>query len=266
MISGKRGAPGRLGSYFPSIQGAQVGIGSYEAVSGTPEVPGAAEQTLLGVVQVTAPAGPYTVWADRSGNEAFVDQPSRDRLLYVLNDQQITASEKMIGEPPAYIAVLTDRPGDGGTVGAAFEDTRYKWTKTEAVYSQADQNRVPKMSFLHWGELRAMSDWKGRTETEQHAARRLGGTLVFPVAVPVSPGDRERPQGTFQEALTAQFPGGGQFLPQVVTGPEAGHEVTVVAQREAAKSALLVLGILGCGAVAAWAGYKATRSMRGAPA
>lgn len=263
MTSG-RGAPGRLGAYFNRLSPHQVGIGSYEAVSGTPAAPGAAEQTLIGVVQVQAPAGPYTVWAERSGTGSFAEQPAADRLLYVLNDQQIAASERMIGEPPAYLAVLTDLPGDSGGVSAAFGDTRYVWVKTEAVYSQADQNRIPKMLFLHWAELRPVDQWKGRSETEQRAASRIGGTLVFPVVVPVSPSDRERPQGTFTDAFGAQFPNGGKFLPRVVSSPEqTGDDVRAIAQREAAKSALTVLAILGCLALAGVAGYRATQSMRG---
>jgi hypothetical protein len=253
-----------LGAYFNNIPGVPIGIGSYESVSGTVDAPGPAEQTLLGVVQVIAPAGPYTVWAERVA-DTFAEQPSRNRLLYVLNEQQLVASEKLIGEPPGYLAVLTDRPSDSGTIANAFADSRYVWKKTEAVYLQSDPNRVPRMVFLHWAELRPMTDWKGRSETERGVATRLGGTLVFPIAVPVGPSDRERPQVTFAEALEAQFPGGGSLSPRVVTGPESSSDVRAVDQR-AAQSALLTLAILGCGAVAAWAGYKATRSMRGQPA
>lgn len=266
MISGRRSAPGRLGALYPSLDLMPMGIGNYEPVSGTPEDPGVAEQTLIGVVQVTAPAGPYTVWAERAGNAPFAEQSARNRLLYVLNDQQLVASEKMIGEPPAYLGVLTDRPGDSATINSSFADGRYKWAKTEALYSQGDPNRIPKISFLHWGELRPMSEWKGRSATERSVAQRLGGILVFPVAVPTSAGDREPPQATFAEAFKQQFPGGGAFLPQVVDGPEAASNVRLVAQQEAAKSALMVLGILGCGALAAWCGYRLTRSAQGAPA
>lgn len=267
MMSGRRSAPGRLAALHPRLSGMQIGIGNYEsAVSGTPDAPGPAEQTLIGVVQVTAPAGPYTVWAERAGNAPFAEQSARNRLLYVLNDQQIAASEKMIGEPPAYLAVFTDRPGDSAAAVSAFADGRYSWKKTEAVYSQADPNRVPKMQFLHWAELRPTADWKGRTATERSAAARLGGILVFPIAVPVGAGDREAPQSTFDAAFKAQFPGGGAFLPQVVPGPEAGGDVRTVAQQEAAKSALLVLGILGCGTLAAWCGYRLMRTAQGAPA
>jgi hypothetical protein len=265
VISGRRGAPGHLGAFFNKLPGAQVGIGSYEAFSGTVDAPGPAEQTLLGVVQVMAAAGPYTVWAENSGS-GFVDQPSRNRLLYPLNAQQILASEKMIGEAPAYLAVFTDRPGDLGTVGSAFEDTRYQWSKTEAVYSQADQNRVPKMQFLHWAMLRPAEDQKGRTEEATFAAARLGGALVFPIQAPVTGGDRERPQATFRGAFEAQFPNGGGFLPQVVDGPAAAADVRVAAQQTAAKNALLVVAVFGGLALAGYAGYRATRSLRGQPA
>jgi hypothetical protein len=235
VISGRRSAPGRLGSLYGKISGTQIGIGNYEPVSGTPTAPGAPEQTLIGVVQVSAPAGPYTVWAERVA-EVFTDQPAADRLLYVLTDQQLAASERMIGEPPGYIAVLTDRPGDSSRIAAAFSDTRYVWVKTEAIYSQGDPNRVPKMTFLHWAELRPSSEWKGRSGEPHDAAHRLGGTLVFPVVVPVSANDRERPQGTFDDALASQFPNGG------------------------------VLGIFACGAVAFWAGNKYVKQMKGATA
>lgn len=266
MISGRTRAPGRLGALYPSLDLMPMGIGNYEPFGGTPDAPGAPEQTLIGVVQVTAPAGPYTVWAERAGTAPFAEQSPRNRLLYVLNDQQLAASEKMIGEPPAYLAVLTDRPGDSATVNGAFADGRYEWSKTEALYSQADPNRVPKMSFLHWGQLRPMTEWKGRTATERNAAARLGGILVFPVAVPVSSGDREAPQATFAEAFKIQFPGGGAFLPKVVEGPEVASNVRLIAQQEAAKGALMVLGILAGGALAAWAGYRLTRRAQGATA
>lgn len=265
MISGRRRAPGHLGAFFNKLPGAQVGIGSYEAFSGTADAPGPAEQTLLGVVQVMAAAGPYTVWAEDSGN-GFAEQPSRNRLLYPLNDQQIAASASMIGEPPAFIAVMADRPGDLSTVSGAFDETRYKWSKTEAVYSQADQNRVPKMSFLHWATLRPTEDQKGRTEAASFAASRLGGVLVFPIQSPVVGSDRERPQGTFKDAYQAQFPGNGGFLPQVVTGPQSSSDVSIVAQQNAAKGALSVLILLGCLGAAGYVGYRATRSMRGQPA
>ncbi len=210
-------------------------------------------------MQVSAPAGPYTVWAERVAN-VFVEQPSRDRLLYVLTDQQLAASERMIGQPPAYLAVLTDRPGDSSTIAAAFADTRYVWVKTEAVYSQGDPARVPKMTFLHWAELRPIDEWKGRSGEPHDAAHRLGGTLVFPIEVPVSGGDRERPQGTFADAFANQFPGGDTLLPQVVRAPEQGS-ATIASQR-AAGGALLVLGIFACGAVAVWAGKKFVEQTR----
>lgn len=261
MISGRMGAPGRLGSLFNRLPTEQMGIGNYESVSGTPAAPGAAEQTLIGVVQVAAPAGPYTVWAERTA-EVFTEQPSQDRLLYVLNDQQLAASERLIGEPPSYLAVFGDRPSDSGTVSAAFADGRYRWVKTEAVYSQGDLNRVPRMKFLHWGELRPVEEWKGRSAEAHDAAHRLGGVLVFPVVVPVSAGDRERPQGSFADAFTSQFPSGG-VTPKLVAAPETTSPA--VAQRAAA-GALLTLGVFACGAAAVWAGNKLVRQLRGQPA
>ena len=266
MISGRSGAPGRLGALYRPVRGVPYGIGTYEAaVSGTPDAPGAAEQTLIGVVQVTAPAGPYTVWAEKSGSSDFAEQPARNRLLYVLNDQQILASEKLIGEPPAYLAVLAERPGDSAAIASMFADSRYQWSKTEAIYAQADPNRVPKISFLHWAELRPMSEWKGRTATERAVAARMGGILVFPIALAAGPGDREAPQSTFAAALKAQFPSGG-VLPQVVPGPERGAGVQLVSERDAARSTLLLLGLFGAGAVALWAGYQVTRRLQGAAA
>ncbi len=265
MISGRRGAPGQLGAYFNRLPGAQVGIGNYEAFSGTADAPGPAEQTLLGVVQVMAAAGPYTVWAEDTG-DGFTEQSSRNRLLYPLNDQQIATSESMIGEPPAFVAVFADRPGDLNTVGSVFGETRYKWSKTEAVYSQADQSRVPKMSFLHWATLRSTEDQKGRAQGASFAAARLGGVLVFPIQTPVLGSDRERPQGSFPDAFMAQFPGGGGFLPQVVKGPQSASDVSVAAQRNGAKSALMMLAFLGCLGAAGYVGYRTTRGLRGQPA
>ena len=263
MISGRRGAPGRLGALYRPVRGVPYGIGSYEpAVSGTPDAPGAAEQTLIGVVQVMAPAGPYTVWAEKAGSSDFAEQSPRNRLLYVLNEQQILASEKLIGEPPAYLAFLADRPGDSGTIAGMFADSRYKWSKTEAVYSQADPNRVPKISFLHWAELRPMSEWKGRSATERAVATRIGAVLVFPIAAASGPGDREPPQSTFVDAMKAQFPSGGAALPQVVDGPESSSNARLVSGRDAARSTLLLLGLFGAGAVALWAGYQVTRRMQ----
>lgn len=230
-------------------------------MSGTPDAPGAAEQTLLSTVQVSAPAGPYTVWAERAGNSSFAEQSPRNRLLYVLNDQQLAAAERMIGEPSAYLAVVTNRPGTSADIAAAFADNRYEWTKTEALYSQADQNRVPTMQFLHWAVLRPIEQQKNRFSTEQDVASKLGGTLVFPVAVPRSPGDREAPQATFAEAFAQQFPTGG-VTPRVVDSPEQSSNVQIVSQQAAAKNALSVVAIFGLGALAAWGGYEATRSMR----
>lgn len=264
MISGRRGAPGHLGAMFNKLPGAQVGIGSYEAFSGTADALGPAEQTLLGVVQVMAAAGPYTVWAADAG-DGFAEQSARNRLLYPLNDQQIATSASMIGEPPAFIAVFADRPGDLNTVGAAFNDTRYQWSKTEAVYSQADQSRVPKLSFLHWATLRPTEDQKGRTEDASFAATRLGGVLVFPIETPVLGSDRG-PQGTFKDAFLAQFPGNDGFLPQVVSSPQSSSDVSVAAQQNAAKSALTMLFFLGCLGAAGYVGYRATRGLRGQPA
>ncbi len=264
MISGRRGAPGQLGALFKRLPGAQVGIGSYEAFSGTADAPGPAEQTLLGVVQVMAAAGPYTVWATDAG-DGFAEQSARNRLLYPLNDQQIATSASMIGELPAFVAVFADRPGDLSTVAAAFEDTRYQRSKTEAVFSQTDQNRAPKISFLHWGTLRSTEDQKGRTEGAAFAASRLGGVLVFPIETPVLGSDRG-PQGTFRDAFMAQFPGSGGFLPQVVQGPQSSSDVSVAAQQNGAKGALMMLAFLGCLGAAGYVGYRATRSLRGQPA
>jgi len=261
VISGRRDASGNLG-LVRTPRGVQIyGIGSYESVSGTPSQPGPAEQTLLGVVQVTAPAGPYTVWAERSGLGPFESQPAQNRLLYVLNEQQIAAAERLIGEPPAYLAVITDLPVDGSSMSRVFEDSRYQWQKTEALYAQSDPNRVPRMTFLHWASLRPATDWKGRTATERTVAQRVGGILVFPVAVPVAPGDREPPQSTFEEALKAQFPNGSP-QPVAVAAPEGGSAVAI-AEQSAAKNSLALLAILGLGCAAAWVGSKVVGEMRG---
>jgi hypothetical protein len=243
-----------------------MGIGSYEPVSGSPDDPGAAEQTLIGVVQVSAPAGPFTTWAERAAGAGFATVTAKNRLLYVLSEQQLIASEKMIGEPPAYLAVLTEGPGGASAISEAFADGRYEWKKTEAIYSQADPNRVPAMTFLHWAELRPVTEWKGRSQSERSIATRLGGILVFPVVVPTSAGDREAPQSTFEAAFKAQFPDGGASLPHVVRAPDAIETAAAVARQESAKNTLLLLGILACGAAAAWCGYKATRVAQRAPA
>lgn len=256
MTSGRRSAPGRLGAYYQDLDVIPIGIGSYEPFAGTPEAPGPAEQTIIGVVQVAAAAGPYTVWAERAGSAGFAPQSARNRLLYPLNDQQIIASERMIGEPPSYLAVFTDGPVDSAAVARAFDDTRYKWAKTEAIYSQADPNRVPKMKFLHWAELRPTADWKGRGALESAPATRLVGSLVFPIATPLTGADREPPQASFDEALRAQFPAS----PAVVAAPEDGSAVAI--SQAGAKSALTMVSVLGLGAAAIWLGYKATRGLQ----
>lgn len=237
-----------------------MAIGSYESVSGTPDAPGAAEQTLLSTVQVTAPAGPYTVWAERAGNAGFAEQTARNRLLYVLNDQQLAAAERLIGESASYLGILTDRPGSSAAIAAAFDDNRYEWTKTEALYSQADQNRVPRMQFLHWATLRPIEDQKNRVSTEHDVASKLGGTLVFPVAVPRSPSDREAPQATFAEAFAQQFPTGG-VTPQVVDAPEQASNVQIASQ-QAAKNSLSVVAVAGLVVLAAWGGMELAKSLR----
>lgn len=261
MISGRRRVPGLLGTCFSQISGAQVGIGSYESVSGTPDAPGAAEQTLLSTVQVSAPAGPFTVWAERAGNAAFVEQSPRNRLLYVMNDQQLAAAERMIGEAASYLGVLTDRPVANADIAAAFDDNRYEWLKTEAIYSQADQNRVPRMQFLHWAMLRPIEEQKNRISTEQDVAAKVSGTLVFPLAVPRSGADREAPQATFAEAFAQQFPTGG-VTPRVVDAPERSSGVSIASQQTAAANALGVMAVFGIGALAAWGGYTIARSLR----
>lgn len=263
MISGRRRAPGHLGAYYQNVDVIPIGIGSYEAVSGSPEKPGAPEQALLTELQATAPAGPYTTWAEESDDSGFKQTAPRDRLLYVLTDAQLARAERTIGEPPGYLAVLTDRPGDIGAAAAAFADGRYRWVKTEALYSQADPNPTPKMVFLHWAELRPMSDWKGRSASERLIASRLGGVLVFPQDVAPSAGGRAAPEAPFDAALKAQFPGSSGAFPQVVSHPEAGDPALVRAIRqESATNALMVLGIMGCGALAAYAGYHYVQQHR----
>jgi len=265
MISGQRGAPGGLHRLYPRLRGIPVGIGSYEAVSGTPDKLGPPEQTLLGAVQVLAPAGPYTVWAERSGTSAFAEESPKNRLLYPLNEQQLLAAEKMIGEPAGFLAVFADAPVNGDAAEQAFADTRYRWLKTEAVYAQADPNRVPKIQFIHWAELRPIEEWQGRSAGPRAAATRLGGVLVFPVPMLAGPGDREAPQSTFAAAFDGQF-SGGVVTPRVVSAPEGPGDVRQASAQQRATVSLLVMGIFGCGVLATWAGYRLMRSAQGAPA
>lgn len=249
-----------LGAYFNRVPGAQIVVGSYE-LSGTPDAPGPAEQAVADALRLVAPAGPYTVWASRSGDDAFEEQAPQDRLLYALTDAQVDASERLVGEPPAYLAILTDAPPDTASIQNAVSGSRYAWSKSEAIYSQADPSRIPKMQFLNWAVLRPAADWKGRSETPQRASARIGGTLVFPVQIPVSTSDRELPQASFNDAFAAAFPSAGKLLPQVVRAPEAGDATAV-----AARNALAVMLVVGAGALAVWGGYRMTQSLRGAHA
>lgn len=88
------------------------------------------------------------------------------------------------------------------------------------------------------------------------APRRLGAYFVQLPTTQIGIGSYEA-VGEAAETSNEPVP----FLPKVVTGPEGAGPTEVAAQREGAKSALLMLAVFGLFSASGYAGYQVARKL-----
>jgi len=206
---GRQSAPAGIGAYYQNLPYKQIGIGYYDAVgvtANTFDVTSPTDQELLNLLQSQQPAGPYVPWAERIGDLDWIEvDPTTSRQLFIITQNQLDQVLSATGELVSTITILSPIPSSVTQLEMAFDNSRYEWLKTEAVYAQADVNPVPQIIFLHWGRSRSIDDLKGRDGDELLLSKVLSGALAYPVEVPFED-EREPPAATFQDALVMQFP------------------------------------------------------------
>lgn len=153
--------------------------------------------------------GLYTPWAGRAGGVDWIEvrQPPDTNIgVFALNDQAVLmVPQATFGQQLPFVAILSDRLATPSGVEAAWEGTAYKAYDTQAVYRQDDPLPTPKISFLHWGELRGPGDGRGNKSLEA-AAAMAGGKLVFAQQVDYnSTATRKPPPVPFEQALAVQL-------------------------------------------------------------
>ncbi len=256
VSSGRPGPMARLpmGAYYVDPVNIPMGIGSYDAVgvtSSSQQVKTLGEQTLLEVLGSVQPAGPYTPWAERTGDLSWREViPVTNRLLYPMEQADVEEAALKSGERVRVIGVLSAVPSAIVDIVSVFDDSKYELWKTEAVYAQSDDAASPGILFLHWGTERSISEWAGRDADEEQVADALQGQLVFPVEVAASPSDRPRPTGTFADALDQQFQ------------PEQVQAAMAPLTEESPHAGVSFGQVLFYGAAAVGAGYLAYRWMK----
>lgn len=229
-----------------------------------------ADQTLLGIVQAQ-PSVVYTEWAAQTGDIAWSESlPTSNYQAFAITDQQLVAATTVATAAPQALAVITPTLSFATTVQKAFVGTPYAYVRTEAVYAQLDPTQPPRILFLYWIQLRALTDTDTGPTSLNYAATSVLGVLTYILEVPTSSADRPRPSTSFAQALAAQQGGGLPSiptspaspsslpglpsLPGITPAPSPAPQSTIAASTTSDKSRAVLL--VGLGAAAAFGGYR----------
>ncbi len=191
----------------PSPEHAHLGSGYHLAV-----------ETMLRTLQSSRaydPIGVFVPWAEQNGavNWKTIEKPDHELVVYPINSITVDrVNAAAYGCDLPWVAVMTDRPVQSIAAEQAWDSTRYDLFATEAVYDVEDNRPAPRIRFLYWARFH--DGVGGGRESLDAVAKRLGGTLVFPVQTEIS-GKRALPPLTFQMVLDAQLAACSPVVPQM---------------------------------------------------
>lgn len=178
------------------------------------------------------PAGIVTVWATRRGDMSWDPHAIAETniCLYFLNDAAVRAAvEVAYGHPLPFVAIVTAEPMSETEVAEMWQGTAYTPYQTEAIFRQSDQQPVPTILFLHWGQRDESADAPQRLRPLTSAAADVFGQLMFASQVPAaSTSSRDFPATPFPDALGMQLqltePGNPGNVITQPSGPMAAAE------------------------------------------
>lgn len=236
--SGIGGAPVPPGTQVPSLPAMEI-------------LASAAEQ-----LQLTG-AGVYTPWATQVGPDRWevIERPDTNIATFALSESVLEAIKRLaFGQPVPFVAMLGDAILSPQQAEALFAGTAYQFHESQAIYSQADEQIVPSIRFIHWGELR--DRYEGPKGSVENSAQANGLRLVFAQQVPIeTTSHRTAPAMPFSDALAAQFtPVTEPLRPEPVAPPA----VSVVPEPASVAAPFLIA------AGATLAGFWGIRAIRGA--
>jgi hypothetical protein len=207
-------------------------------------------------------AGVVTPWATRKSDLDWqeISNPDTNIAMFGITDAKIQeASVVLFGQPIPFVTVFTDSPLTISDIERIAEDSNYDLFETQAVYSQADSDPIPKIQFVHWFRVKDISDQLTRSSKRMEAvAQEMRGTLLFSQQVPVGNSTIRQPPGiSFEDAFDLQQqtpieitpgnppPSTGPF-PEPTPGFPPATTQPVPAQRDSIMGPGLVgLGLLG---------------------
>lgn len=228
-----------------------------------------ADQTLLGMIS-SEPSVVYTQWATQTGDVSWTEAlATQNYQAFAISDQQLVAATTAATSAPQMLAVITPSLSYATQIEKAFQGTPYAYVRTEAIYAQLDPTNPPRILFLYWLQLRALTDPDTGPTSLNYAAANVLGVLSFILNVAPTSSNRPRPSVSFAQAFAQQT---GAPLPAptpVVVHPtdpitpaspsSPSSPVTPAVQPSAIstdtdKSKALLL--VGLGAAAAFGGYQ----------
>jgi hypothetical protein len=196
--------------------GSVIGIGAAFFPPGV-TVPGAEGLDVFeGLMQQLQPLGVYTPWATRVGSMdwSLISQPPDTNIAVGKLDDSLYRQTLSIGfgAPLPFIGVHTPALPTPSQIEDAFVGTPYSLYETQAVYDQRDTDEPPKITFLHWLQIRAPTDTNTGNASLSTAAAKINGKLVALMQIGYTDSkSRDIPLDSFQTVFDAQFapPGGG---------------------------------------------------------
>lgn len=214
------------------VLGAYYGAHDNEPIAGLGASDQFAVQTLQELVQglipgvpALSPLGVFAPWAKQDGAIDWVSAPpDHNQLIYPLTDQHVAAVKAAtFGHELPMLAVLTANPMTLAKAEAAFDNTAYRFSGVEAIYSLDDKKPVPTIYFLYLGEVRDPGDPGGGKSAVSTAAQLLGGKLVSALPIPRTGTERSHPAVSFNLALSAQVSPASPLPANVVPAAPTGR-------------------------------------------
>ncbi len=175
------------------------GVGAYYAYDSTHEAvepinglalsggAALADDAIRGVVGARRPLMIAGEWAERASDVSWkpAKRGSSELTLIPIRASELDRVRAMaFGHEAVRVGILMGELVSLRTLEAAFDGTPYALERLIAVYDVAAPSSAPR--FLALGVLRDAADEDGGSHSIETAASRLGGVLVYPIALPAA--------------------------------------------------------------------------------
>lgn len=158
-----------------------------------------ADEAMRALIDGRRPLMVAGEWAIQDSDIVWRDTPKEAALTLIpITDQDLNRARRgAFGAETPAVGVLRKTPALLANQELAFAGTPFAVSLSLAVYSLSDAARVALPYFLTIASLRDLDDADRGTQSVAHAARQLGGTLVYIVSLPKPPSARN-PGAPFQ--------------------------------------------------------------------